>query len=153
MPPPPLPHDRCTHARARCHAQTHTRDNGRRVHSRGPTQPPGSPAGRRPGRPGPRSSGWRPRGPRCPGTSCWAVVLGMLAPQRGPGEAAASGSEPIITPWGSRCYNTHLRGHWNVSGIQPQMAPRRRGATESLDPGSSWLAPAKLIVWLAPPGF
>lgn len=30
-----------------------------------------------------------------PGTSCWAVVLGRLAPQRGPGEAAASVREPV----------------------------------------------------------
>lgn len=78
------------------------------AHTRmGPRGCPGTPQAQGPPGPGPRHSVKRPSArPGCPGISCWTLVLGMLAPQRGPGEAAASGSE-LINPLGKEVLQHH----------------------------------------------
>lgn len=130
MPPPPLPHDRCTHARARGHAQTHTR-------AQWPARAlaPAHAAAREPRRQkaplGPRRWGWRPRGPAAREPAAGRLCWGCSPPSGALGKQLPA-ARNLLTPWGSRCYNTHLQGHWNVSGCNPKWPPRDRA------PPSPW---------------
>lgn len=118
----------CTLTRTR-HTPVH---NGRRSHSRGPTRLPRNPAGRRPSWPGPQAFGQEaPQPLAAQEPAAGRFVLGMLAPQRGPGEAAASSLEPI-NPLGKEVLQHPPAGTLQCVGVQPQMAPSEWGVPKSL---------------------
>lgn len=109
--PLPLAHDRCTHA-AHNGRRARTRPRGR-----GSPQPPSH----RPGARGPAVTGSRS-----------ALAPGLLAPQRGPGEAAASGRDAgprgaggAPTPTCGPKRGGARRGPGSARGAEAQLSPRR----------------------------
>ena len=74
---------------------------------------------------GPRRLGWRPRGPAAREPAARRLCWGCSPPSGALGKRLPA-AQSLLTPWGSRCYNTHLRGHWSVRNTTPNGSPQRR---------------------------